>query len=95
MRTKEAVLNEVAKKRDTDLHFTAHTFIEDYAGGSRGYYRDDVAETAMEEFARERAIDYERWKRLNDREGGTWWDKIRGKTPAQIFDLYLQETKQV
>ena len=39
----------------------------------------------MDEYAKQIVIDFERWKRLQEREGNR---EIYGETPEQLFNLY-------
>lgn len=56
-KTAEEILDHV-KGSDTDRHFPASTYEEDYAGGSRSYVRKDLALIAMHEYSAQQLKEY-------------------------------------
>lgn len=49
----------------------------------------DIVEDAMDEYAKQQAIAFETWRRLEDRKGNT---EIFGKTPEELYAQFESQT---
>lgn len=58
------------------------------------FYHESAIDEMSDEYAREIVAHFETWKRENQRAGGDKEDEMRGKTPEQLFNLYLLKNQQ-
>ncbi len=65
--------------------------IDTNIGAVEMYLKDHVL-VSMDEYAKQKAIAFETWRRIQEREGNL---KIYRKTPGQLYDLFLSSNHTI